>query len=94
MEKSDFRETLTKEAMITSLPVYTIAFKTEPLHYICCYATLTNDFGEDLEKNAMIINERTGCCDEFAEERIFVSTHFKFYSISIKIFFLKLYSKI
>lgn len=59
--------------MITSLPVYTIAFRTEPLNYICCFASLRDDFGEELEKKAMIVNEKTGCCDEFADERISVN---------------------
>lgn len=57
------------------LSVYLIAFKNEPnnpncLQFNCCYATLIDDFSNELSMNALVPCETSQCCDNNAEERI------------------------
>lgn len=60
------------------LPVYLIAFKNEPsnsncLQFNCCFATLLDDFSNELSKNALVPREASQCCDNHADKRIEVS---------------------
>lgn len=59
------------------LSINLIAFKNEPndtncVQFNCCFATLLDDFSDDLSKNALVPREKSQCCDDHADERIAV----------------------